>query len=66
MAKITPVEYKVLNLILREKSNSEIAAKLAISLSGAERIKTNLYRKTKTKTGIGLLKWAIRNKLYKV
>lgn len=66
MVTLTSLELKLLKLVISEKSSAQIAEKLKLSLSTTERIKTSLYRKTRTKSGIGLLKWAIKNKLYTV
>ena len=64
MIDLTPRELKLLKLVCEDKGNNEIAVKLKLSLRYTERIKAGLYSKTKTSSGIGLLKWAVLNKLY--
>lgn len=64
MQVLTPKELLMLKLVCDDKNNNEIAAKMKLSLRYTEKIKTKLYHKTKTKSGIGLLKWAILNKYY--
>jgi DNA-binding CsgD family transcriptional regulator len=66
MTELTSREKKVLKLICDDKSNQEIADKLELSLRVVEKAKTRLYTKTKTRSGVGLLKWALVNKLYKM
>lgn len=64
MTDLTPRELKLLKFICDDKSNGQIAEKLELSLRQTEKIKAVVYRKTKTKSNVGLLKWAVRNKLY--
>ncbi len=64
MRELTDRELKMLKLICDDKSNNDIAAKFELSLRQTEKIKTALYRKTKTRSGVGLLKWALVNKHY--
>lgn len=64
MQTLTPKELTLLKLVCDDKNNSEIAAKMKFGLRYTEKIKTKLYHKTKTKSGIGLLKWAVLNKYY--
>ncbi len=64
MPVLTPKELLMLKLVCDDKSNAEIAAKMKFSLRYTEKIKTKLYHKTKTQSGIGLLKWALLNKYY--
>lgn len=66
MNSLKPIELKILKLVCDDKSNLEIAAKIKMSLRYTERLKARLYAKTKTQSGIGLLKWAIINKLYTI
>jgi DNA-binding CsgD family transcriptional regulator len=61
MQTLTPNELKLLKLVCRDKDNSEIAAELEYSLRYTEKIKTALYIKTKTKSNLGLFKWAVKN-----
>jgi DNA-binding CsgD family transcriptional regulator len=60
---LTPRELKVLKLVCRDKTNLEIAEKISISLRSTEKVKARLYKKTGTKSSLGLFKWAITNKL---
>lgn len=64
MLQLNPKETRLLKLICDDKSNPEIAAKLDLSLRQTERLKSRLYKKTKTSSGISLLKWAVLNKYY--
>ncbi len=56
-------EHEVLKLIAREYSNKQIAKALFISERTVESHRKNIYRKTNTKSIIGLIKYAIENKL---
>jgi len=64
MIELKPSELKILKLICQDKTNLEIAEKIALSLRQTEKIKTSLYKKTKTKSNLGLFKWAVTKKLY--
>lgn len=64
MAELTSRELKLLKLVCQDKNNSEIATKLEISLRYTERLKARLHTKTKTRSNVGLLKWAVLNDLY--
>jgi len=66
MAELTTKELKLLKLVCDDKDNNQIADKLGFSLRYTERIKTSLYTKTKARSGVGLLKWAVLNGLYKI
>lgn len=52
-------EIEVLNLVAKEYSNEQIAAKLFISERTVEAHRRNIFIKTKTKTIVGLMKYAI-------
>ncbi len=52
-------EIEVLNLVAREFSNEEIAGKLFISERTVEAHRRNIFIKTKTKSIVGLMKYAI-------
>ena len=56
-------EQEVLNLLARELSNEEIAERLFISERTVESHRRNIFIKTKTKSVIGLIKYAIKNEL---
>jgi DNA-binding NarL/FixJ family response regulator len=56
-------EIQVLNLVAKENSNELIAEKLFISERTVEAHRRNIFIKTKTKSIVGLMKYAIRNGL---
>ena len=53
----------MLNLVAREYSNEQIAEKLFISERTVEAHRRNIFIKTKTKSIVGLMKYAIRKGL---
>lgn len=57
---LTAREKEILNLIAREMSNEQIAEKLFISERTVETHRRNIFTKTKTKTIVGLIKYAIQ------
>lgn len=61
--KLTSRETEVLNLIAHEYSNEQIADKLFISERTVETHRKNIFTKTKQKTIVGLIKYAIENEL---
>ncbi len=61
---ITKREKEILYLLFQEKSNAEIAEELFISLRTVETHKHNILEKTGAKNLAGLVKYAIRNKLF--
>ncbi len=61
--QLTPREKEIIALICKEHSNTQIAEILFISPLTVETHRKNIYRKTKTKTIVGLIKFAIENKL---
>ncbi len=61
--RITDREKEVLELIVREYSNQEIADKLEISLRTAENHRYNLLHKLNVKNTVGLVRVAIEMKL---
>jgi DNA-binding NarL/FixJ family response regulator len=60
---LTEREIEIVKLIAQEFSNSEIAKKLCISERTVETHRKNIYRKTNTKTIVGLIKYAVERKL---
>nr|NQU90656.1 response regulator transcription factor [Bacteroidota bacterium] len=62
-AALTTREKEILNLVAREFSNEKIAEKLFISERTVETHRRNIFTKTNTKSIVGLIKYAIRNKL---
>ncbi len=63
VVKLTPRETEILSLIAREYSNEQIAEKLFISERTVETHRKNIFVKTKQKTIVGLIKYAIENEL---
>lgn len=59
-------EQEVLNLMAKELKNEEIAEKLFISERTVEAHRRNIFMKTKTKSIIGLMKYAINKGLIKI
>ena len=59
---LTDREIEILKLISHEFSNGEIAEKLFISERTVETHRKNIYRKTNTKTIVGLIKYAVEQK----
>jgi DNA-binding NarL/FixJ family response regulator len=60
---ISKRELEILKLILQEKKNQEISELLNITLSTVETHKKNIIKKLGVKSTIGLVKYAIDNKL---
>ena len=56
-------EIEILTLICREFSNAEIAAKLFLSISTVETHRKNLIAKLGVNNTVGLVKYALKNKL---
>lgn len=61
--KLTHREQEVLELILRELTSREIAEKLFISKQTVDSHRISLMEKTGSKSVVGLIKYAIRNRL---
>jgi DNA-binding NarL/FixJ family response regulator len=61
--EITETDRKVLSLLWQEKSTREIANEILLSISTIEKIKQNLKEKLDVKTTIGLIKYAVENKI---
>ena len=62
-AQITIRELEIIRLIEKEMSNKEIADALFISERTVETHRKNIFRKTKTNSVIGLVKYAYEHKL---
>lgn len=62
---LTPKETKITKLICKELTNKEIALQLKVSLRTIEWYRENIMRKTKSKTAIGIFKYALKNKIVK-
>lgn len=63
-AELTKRELEILELIFKEKSNNEIAELLFISQRTVETHKHHIMEKTGAKNMAGLVKFAIREKLF--
>lgn len=61
--RLTDREIEILKLISQEFSNADIAKQLYISERTVETHRKNIYRKTNTKTIVGLIKYAVERKL---
>jgi DNA-binding NarL/FixJ family response regulator len=59
--KFTDNEIQIIKLICEEKSSEEIAAELHLGRFNVDKIRTNIHKKTNTKTVIGLFKFALIN-----
>jgi two-component system nitrate/nitrite response regulator NarL len=62
-AQLTVREIEIIQLIEKELSNKDIANKLFISERTVETHRKNIFRKTKTSSVIGLIKYAYEHKL---
>jgi len=62
-AHVTPREKEIIKLIAKEYSNKKISDTLFISERTVETHRKNIFRKTNTKSVIGLLKWAQEHKI---
>lgn len=61
--KLTDRELEILKLIVQEMNNAEIADKLFISERTVETHRKNMIRKFNSKSIVGLIKYALENKL---
>jgi DNA-binding NarL/FixJ family response regulator len=61
--KLRDREVKILQLLWEEKSNKEIADLIHLSLRSIEKIKQDLKDKIGAKSTVGLLKYAVENKI---
>jgi len=62
-AHITPREREIIKLIAKEYSNKKISDALFISERTVETHRKNIFRKTNTKSVLGLVKWAQEHKI---
>ncbi|MFL5752522.1 MAG: response regulator transcription factor [Bacteroidia bacterium] len=60
---LTPREVEILKLLTEELTSAQIADKLSISEYTVESHRKNLLKKTRTKSVVGLVTFALRNKL---
>jgi DNA-binding NarL/FixJ family response regulator len=63
-ANITDRELEVLKLIVNEYTNQEIADELFVSVRTVDAHRRNLLQKTGAKNTAGLVKYALKNKLF--
>ncbi|MFT3703010.1 MAG: response regulator transcription factor [Agriterribacter sp.] len=61
--QLTDQEVTLLELIWAEKTNEEIASTMCLSMSAIEKLRHQLKRKTKSKTTVGLIKYAIDRRI---
>lgn len=64
--RLSSREMEVLNLVAREYNNEQIAEKLFISERTVEAHRRNIFIKTKTKSIVGLMKYAINKGLIEI
>lgn len=60
---LTAREIEIVELIAKEYTNAQIGGELFISERTVETHRKNIFRKTDTKSVIGLLKWAVDKKI---
>jgi DNA-binding NarL/FixJ family response regulator len=65
MVQITEREMEVLELILKEHTNQEIAEKLFISVRTVDAHRRNLLQKTGARNTAGLVRYALENNLFR-
>ena len=63
---LSPREIEVLKLVSKEYNNEQIAEKLFISERTVEAHRRNIFIKTKTKSIVGLIKYAINKGLIEI
>jgi DNA-binding CsgD family transcriptional regulator len=62
---LTSREKEVLMLVLQEQTSAEISGGLGLSIQTINTHRKNILKKTRSKTLIGLTKYAIRAKMIK-
>jgi DNA-binding CsgD family transcriptional regulator len=60
---LTDRELEVLRLLMQEKTTTEIADLLQLSYHTVETYRKNLLKKTQTRSIVGLVTFALRNKI---
>lgn len=60
---LTKREKQILQLVLKENTSADIAGKLKISQRTVETHRKNILRKTGAKNIVGLVKYAIHNRM---
>ncbi len=61
--EFTPLELDIIRQIALEQTDEQIGIKLQVHLRTVETLRKKIYAKTKTKSVIGLIKYAVRNSL---
>ena len=61
--EFSDIELDVIKLMCKEMKNSEIADAVCRSVGSVEAIKRSVFRKTGTKTSLGVMKFAIKNQI---
>lgn len=62
--KLTKKQIIVLKLVCQELQSKEIAERLGLSIRTIEGMRLLILKQTKSKGPIGMVKYAIRNKIY--
>jgi DNA-binding CsgD family transcriptional regulator len=60
---LTKRELEIAKLIINERNNHEIANSLFVSPYTVDTHRKNIFRKLNISSSLGLLRWAIRNKV---
>ena len=58
--------FNILKLICQEYTSDEIGTKLDMTKKTVERIRLELLKETKSRNVVGLVKYAIKNKIYRL
>jgi DNA-binding NarL/FixJ family response regulator len=61
--ELTRTELTIIRLLAREMNSEEIAAEVCLSRRTVEGLRSGLFAKTNSKNTIGLVLWAVKNKL---
>lgn len=64
--KLTTAELEVLKLVCQEMTSKEISEKLKYKLYYVENIRVNLIKKIGCINSVGLVIYAIKNKIYEI
>jgi DNA-binding CsgD family transcriptional regulator/ribosomal protein S27AE len=61
--ELTPREIDIVKLLCEDMSSKEVAVAAKCSVKTAETHRANIFRKLELHSIVGLLRWAVRNKL---
>jgi ArsR family transcriptional regulator, virulence genes transcriptional regulator len=64
--KFTPAEQKVIRLVCQQYTSEEIAEELGLSKRTVEGYRANILEKMKAKNSVGILIYAVKNRLFKL